>query len=247
MAAPDEPDRKHRWFLPTAVAFLVLAVIAGAMMVVFGPPDEPLAGPRGSDPVVASSAVPEGPALLVDDLDRDRLWLAKTEPDGRSSCTFAGGELHARIEARPLYKCRGPQDNLPTNLSIDTDVRLLTEHSCAAMWFRFKLPRGYLVRICRNNIFVGTHKSSEVAVSRTLPLDNPIQVGGPAVRIGLRITGETVTVTRDGVPVGDAPLGDAEITGRRVLLGVYPDRDAPEDAPAEVTFDHIAIHGPSVR
>ena len=243
LAAPEKPDRRHRWFLPSAVALVVLAVIAGTMMLVFGQPSEPVAE------AIARRTPAEvlGPELLVDDLDKDRLWLAKTEPDGRSSCTFVGGELHARIKARPLYKCRGPQDNLPTNLSLDTDVRLLTEHSCAAVWFRFKLPRGYLVRVCPDNVFVGTHKSSEVAVSRTLPLDDPIPVGGPAVRIGLRITGETVSVLRDGTTIGEAPLGDAEISGRRVLLGVYPDRDAPPDAPAEVTFDRIEIRGPSVR
>ena len=185
--------------------------------------------------------------ILADELDQSRLWLAKTEPDGRSSCTFTDGTLHVRVAQRPLYKCRGPQDRLPADLRIDVGVRLVGANSCAAVWFRFTSNRGYLVRVCPANIYVGTHKSTDVTVSRTLPLDDPIPVGGPPVRIGLQVADDTVTVTRNGAPVGEAPLDDAGLTGSRVLLGVYADRDAPAAGPFEVAFDHIEIRGPGAR
>jgi hypothetical protein len=248
MDEPDTESPRRRWFLPAAIALLVLAVIAGSMMIVFGPPSDPTAGPASPSPTVApsTSAPPPAPLLLADDLDKDRLWLAKTEPDGRSSCVFTGGELHVRIDAKPLYKCRGPQDTLPEDLSIEVGVRLVSEGACAAVWFHFKLPRGgHLVRICQDNIFVGTHQSSDVSVSRTLPLDNPIAVGGPSARISLRVLGDMVTVSRDGVPLGDAPLGRAEISGNRVLLGVFLDRGTPDSGGGEVAFDHIEVRGPT--
>ncbi len=246
---PDpEPGPARRWFLPAAVAAFVLAVIAGAMMLVFDRAADPVSGPSAGEPAAASSsAPPPAPVLIADELDKSRFWLAKTEADGRSVCEFTDGELHVRVDDRRLYKCRGPQDALPADLQINVGVRLIHDKSCAALWFRFKLSRGYLVRVCPSNIYVGTHKNVDVDVSRTLPLDNPIAIGGPSVRIGLQVTGDKVTVTRDGVAVGDAPLGDAEITGSRVLLGVYPDRDAPTAGPFEVAFDHIEILGPGNR
>ncbi|WP_250037938.1 serine/threonine-protein kinase [Paractinoplanes maris] len=249
MDEPDSPSRRRRWFLPVAIALLVLAVITGSMMIVFGPPPATTTAEAGqSSPVAtpATSTAPPGPLLLADDLDKDRLWLAKTEPDGRSSCVFTGGQLHVRIDAKPLYKCRGPQDTLPDDLNIEVGVRLISAGACAAVWFHFKLPRGgHLIRVCQGNIFVGTHQSADVSVSRTLPLDNPIAVGGPPVRIGLRVLGDMVTVSRDGVPLGDAPLGEAEISGNRVLLGVFLDRDALDTGSAEVAFDHIEVRGPA--
>ncbi|GID29642.1 serine/threonine protein kinase [Paractinoplanes brasiliensis] len=247
----DTGERKRRWFLPAAVALLVLTVITGAMMLVFRPMIESAAAPatpQTEPPASSAPAVPPGPLLLADELDRERLWLAKTEPDGKSSCVFVEGELRVRIDTKSLYKCRGPQDALPDDLSIDVGVRLLTGNACAAIWFHFKLPRGgHLVRVCQGNVFVGAHQGTDVTVSRTLPLDQPIVVGGPATRIGLHVAGETVTVTRDGVEIGNAPLGKAEISGNRVLLGVILDRDMPEAEAAEVAFDRIELRGPSAR
>ncbi|MBL7258369.1 serine/threonine-protein kinase [Paractinoplanes lichenicola] len=245
-----DPPRPRRWFLPVAIAMLVLAVIAGAMLVVFSSRADPVAGSGDPDPVVVSSSPtpPPGPVLITDELDEQRLWLAKTEPGGKSSCAFSEGELRVRIDDTSLYKCRGPQDTLPDDMTIDVGVRLLTPNACAAVWFHFKVPSGgHLVRVCQNNIYVGAHQSTAVTVSRTLPLDQPVAVGGPATRIGLRVDGDTVTVSRDGVTLGDAPLSAADIKGNRVLLGIILDRDVPEAGAAEVAFDQIEVRGPSAR
>ncbi|GAA0520361.1 hypothetical protein Ade02nite_12590 [Paractinoplanes deccanensis] len=229
-----EPERKHRWFMPVAAAVLVLAVIAGAMMVIFGREPETSATPPGG-------AVTPMPMLIQDDLAAARYWLPKTEPDGHSACEFTDGSLVARVDGRRLYKCPGPQDQLPAEISAEVGVRLLADNSCAAIWFHFGANKGYLARVCATSVYVGTHKGSEVAVTRTMPLDRPIEVGGPATRVGLRVDDGMVTVTRDGAVVGRAPLTDPQITGSRLLLGVYPDRDAPESGPFRVAFDHIAI------
>ncbi|MEU8818552.1 serine/threonine-protein kinase [Actinoplanes sp. NPDC048796] len=228
----EEPEARRRWFMPVAVAFLVLAVIAGAMMVIFG-----------RDPAETSAEPPpaDQPMIIEDDLAAARYWLAKTEPDGHSACEFADGSLVARVDSRRLYKCPGPQDQLPADINAEVGVRLLSEDSCAAIWFRFGANKGYLVRACANSFYVGTHKGTDVVVTRTMPLDRPLPVNGPATRIGLRVDDGTVTVSRDGAVVGQAPLTDRDISGARLLLGVYPDRDAPQSGPFRVAFDHIAI------
>ena len=250
MEYDPEPEVRRHWFLPFAVALVVLAVIAGAMMVVFGPPpdDRSTAGDPPPSATVSSAAVqgPAVPPLLADDLTTARLWLATSEPDG-SVCRFADGTLVAEVADRRLYKCRGPQDNLPADVHAEVGVRLLTPKACGTIWFRFRGARGYQARICASNIYVGTHKHDVVTVTRTMPLDQPIAVGGPAVRIGLRVQGEEVRITRDGTPVGAARLEDAGLTGRRLTVGVYPARDAPTEGPCRVAFDHIEIREPGER
>ncbi|MEV4350320.1 serine/threonine-protein kinase [Actinoplanes sp. NPDC049596] len=232
MEESPEPEKKHRWFMPSAAAFLVLVVIAGAMMVIFG------RRPAETTPPVAG---PQQPMIIQDDLAAARYWLAKTEPDGHSSCQFTDGSLVARVDSRRLYKCPGPQDQLPDEIDAEVGVRLLSADSCAAIWFHFGANKGYLVRACTNSIYVGTHKGTDVVVTRTLPLDKPITVNGEPTRIGLKVDDGQVTITRDGTVAGSAPLADRQITGARLLLGVYPDRDAPPSGPFRVAFDHIAI------
>jgi predicted Ser/Thr protein kinase len=228
----EPPARRRRWFLPFAVTLLLVATLAGAGMVWFA----------GTKPQTNPASSAPGPIRITDDLATSRLWLAKTEPDGRSSCSFDRG-LVVRIEAKGLYKCRGPQDDLPSDLNVAVGVRLLTENACASIWFRYANPRGYQVRICEDAVYVGTHKEAATRITRTLPLDDPIKVGDPVTRIGLKLSGENVTVLRDGVPMGTVGLADAEITGSRVLLGVFTDRDAPKTGPFAVAFDHIDING----
>ncbi len=241
IVAEPEP-RRRRWFLPFAVTLLLVATLAGAGMVWF-------AGTRpqaGAVPGVSGGAMPgtaggaPGPIRIADDLATSRLWQARTETLG--SCSFDRG-LVVRIEAKGLYKCRGPQDELPQDLNVAVGVRLLTENACASIWFRFQNPRGYQLRVCEDAVYVGTHKSNDVRITRTFPLNDSIKVGDPATRIGLKVSGPAVTVLRDGVPIGTVRLDDAEIIGSRVVLGVYTDRDAPKAGPFAVAFDHIDING----
>ncbi|HEY0000856.1 MAG TPA: serine/threonine protein kinase, partial [Actinoplanes sp.] len=216
---------------------LVLAVVTGAAILVLAPL---------MDRSNAATVADEHPAYLLDDLVQARLWQPTTEPDGRSSCVFSGA-LTVRMLGHGLYKCRGPQDDLPRDMSAAVNVRLLTPGACAAVWFRFGQNRGYQLRICRSSIYLGTHKSKAVNVFRTFPLDSPIEVGGPAVRIGLSAVRDTLEVTRDGSVLGTATLSDPEITGSRLLLGLYTDSDPPPSGPFSVAFDHIEVRDPGQR
>jgi hypothetical protein len=200
---------------------------------------KPNAGATGGVAGGADAAVP-GPFRLTDDLTKSGYWLTRTETEG--SCSFDRA-LVVRRETKGLYKCRGPQDVLPQDLNVAVGVRLLTENACASIWFRFHNPRGYQLRVCEDAVYVGTHKNNDVRIIRTYPLSDEIKVGDPATRIGLKLSGPAVTVLRDGVPIDTIALADAEITGSRVVLGVYTDRDAPKTGPFAVAFDHIDING----
>ena len=237
---PDpEPETRRRWFLPVAVALLVLAVFVGGGIVVFLPIV------KQSDAAVVPRAS-GATTILADDLTGPRLWQASTESDGSTGCAFDGG-LVARVARRGLYKCTGPRDDLPADLDAEVGVRLLTPGACAAIWFRFAQVRGYLLQVCSTSVYVATHRNQKVEVTRTLPLDQPIVAGGPATRIGLHTTVGTLEVTRDGKPVGTAALTGRDLTGNGLLLGVYTDRGAPATGPFAVAFDHIEVRSSAER
>ncbi len=245
MAGPPPPEPRRRWFLPVAVALLVLAVVAGALMVVFGgTPGRPADAVGPPSPSVATPSAPAEMLLIDDDLSRPRYWQAKTLEAEKAECAFEDGALVARRAEKGLYRCAGPPDDVPADFRVEMGVRLLSPNSCAGIWFRFLPWRGYLVRICENTIFVGSHKSAGgVTTTRSFPLDQPLVVGAGPSEIGLRAVGGIVEIERDGTPIGAVPLTDPEITGGRVLLGVYTERGAPQTGPYQVAFSNVRIWG----
>ncbi|GIF25309.1 hypothetical protein Ate02nite_80390 [Paractinoplanes tereljensis] len=244
---PPPPEPRRRWFLPVAVAALILAVVAGAMMLVLGSPagerasasESPADGPSSAPAVTANADV-----LMIDDsLTGPRLWEAKSLPAEKASCSFDGTAMVAHRDTKGVYRCSGPDDGVPDNFRVEVGVRLLTEDSCAGLWFRFAPWHGYLLRVCEKNIYLGTHKDQAVATIRTFPLDAPIEIGAAPTTIEVRAVGNQATVLRDGIEVGTVPLTDAEITGGRVLLGVYTERGAAENGPYDVAFSNVKVWG----
>jgi len=191
--------------------------------------------------------MPSAPAemlLIDDDLSRPRYWQAKTLEAEKAECAFEDGALVARRAEKGLYRCAGPPDDVPADFRAEMGVRLLSPNSCAGIWFRFVPWRGYLVRVCENTIFVGSHKSAGgVTTIRSFPLDQPLVVGAGPSEIGLRAVGGIVEIERDGTPIGTVPLTDPEITGGRVLLGVYTEHGAPQTGPYQVAFSNVRIWG----
>jgi predicted Ser/Thr protein kinase len=240
MPGPPPPEPSRRWFLPVAVAALVLAVVAGAMMLV-------LSGTRGGK--ADASTVPQaftspsaGTLIVEDSLSGPRLWEAKSLPAETASCSFNGG-LIAHRDTKGVYRCSGPDDDIPDNFQAQVGVRLLTKDSCAGIWFRFAPFHGYLLRVCEKNIYLGTHKDQTVGTTRTFPLDNPIAINGAPTTIEVRAVGNQATILRDGAPVGTVPLADPLITGGKVVLGVYTERGAAETGPYEAAFTNVKIWG----
>ncbi|GIM88220.1 hypothetical protein Ato02nite_000130 [Paractinoplanes toevensis] len=244
LPGPPPPEPRRRWFLPVAVAALILAVVAGAMMVVLGSPagERAIASEGPTDG--PSSAAPASDTLVIDDaLTGPRLWQAKSLPAEKASCSFDGTGMVAHRDTKGVYRCSGPDDGVPDDVRVEVGVRLLTEDSCAGLWFRFAPWHGYLLRVCEKNIYLGTHKDQAVATIRTFPLDAPIAIGAAPTTIEVRAVGNQATVLRDGVEVGTVPLTDTQITGGRVLLGVYTERGAAEDGPYDVAFSNVKVWG----
>jgi hypothetical protein len=241
---PPPPEPARRWALPAAVAFLILAVVAGAVMLALS-----LRHPGGDQatPTVTESAqpAPSAPATapdITDGLTRESLWKATALPNGKAHCEFDNGLVATREDSDP-FKCKGPQDEIPPDLRAEVNVRLLTPDSCATIWFRNVAYHGYQLRVCERNIYLGEHGSgAAIPVLRTMPLgDNPIAVGAEHTRIGLVISGDKVQVSRDGIVVGDAALTVKELQAGRLLLGVHSERDAPRNARYEVAFTDLKI------
>jgi hypothetical protein len=213
-------------------------VVAGVAMVGRSWPG---AGAAIEAPPPTQAPLPDDQLLVTDPLHGVRLWQPSVLPAEQASCSFADA-LVVRRETRGSYRCQGPQDTEPVDVEMQVDVRLITQDSCAAIWFRFHDAIGYQVRICQNNIYVGTHKNSNVVVYKTFPLDDdPIMLGALPTTISLKVSGSTVEIGRDGEPVGTVDLVDAEITGGNVVLGIYTERNAPEAGPYEVAFTDIKV------
>jgi len=232
-----EPAPRRRWVLPAALGLLVASVVAGAAMVHAAWPAGESTGPSPAP----SASEPDDRLLVADPLRTVRLWQETAIESERASCMFDGG-LVVRRETRGTYRCQGPQDTEPADLQAEVQVRLLTKNSCAAIWFRFRPYSGYQVRVCENNVYVGTHKNSNVVVYKTFPLDDdPIGIGAPPTTISLTVAGASVQILRDDELIGTVPLVDKEITGGSVVLGIFTERNAPEEGPYAVAFNDIKI------
>jgi predicted Ser/Thr protein kinase len=231
-----DPTPRRPWVLPLAVSLLVIAILGVAGVVTAYWPHGGAPGPAAD-----GELDPDANLLLSDSLLQRRLWQESTDPDEKASCSFNGG-LVVRRETKGVFRCRGPEDAEPDDLQAEVGVRLLTQHSCASIWMRFSPYRGYQVRVCEHNVYVGTHKSADLKVYKTFPLDDaPIGIGAPATRITVTIVGDTLEVLRDGELIGSVPVRDEDIVGGRVMLGIYTERDAPIDGPYEVVFNDIKI------
>jgi len=236
-----DPTPRRPWVLPVAVALLVFAILAvGGAVAVFWP--------KGSGHDASSAAYPgigerepDSPPLLADSLAQERLWQPSTDEREKASCSF-DGSLVVRRQTKGTFRCRGPEDAEPADVQAEVKVRLLTPDSCASIWMRFVRNRGYQVRVCERNVYVGTHKVDDTEVLRTFPLDDAaIAVGSPATRITVSIVGEVLEVLRDGELVGTVAAQDKDITGGRVALGIFTERNAPVKGPYEVAFTDVKI------
>ena len=245
MTGPPPREPARRWALPALVGFLIIAVVAGAVMLAMslrhGGGGGAVANPAGPS-VIPVPSVPADPPWISDSLRRQAYWTAKVQA-GEGGCHFdADLGLVARRDELGTFKCKGPLDEIPADLRVDVAVRLNTAASCAAIWFRNRENLGYQVRVCERNIYHGVHRpTGEVAVRRTFPLEgSPIPVGA-TTRIGLIVKGTTVQIYRDGAQVGVGELTEEGIGAGRVLLGVYNERDAPKAGPYEVAFSDLRI------
>ncbi len=225
-----------------AALMLVSALLVAGSVALVARSESPWGAPRPAPLTSAPADVP--PLLFSDPLSEARLWQESGDDEEKASCAFADGALVVRRERPGSFRCKGPADAEPDDLRTEVSVRLLSKGSCASVWFRFKPWMGYQVRICETGILVGTHKDATAAVLKTFPLaDAPVVIGGPATRITLSTSDGVLDVARDGLSLGSVPLTDPEITGGRVLLGIFTDPAAADHTPPyAVAFDQVDVY-----
>ncbi|GAA2708574.1 serine/threonine protein kinase [Actinoplanes palleronii] len=245
------PEPARRWVLPAAVALLAVALVAG--IAIAAAVMKSRSGDAAKD-AAATPRVTEGAALgaplISDALAAPKFWiptaLDKAPVNQGAHCAFVGGELVAVRENNDVYRCKGPADVLPADLTAEVGVRLEAPGSCAGIWFRFvRVPKlhGYQARVCENHIYVGLHQSDgDVSTLRTFVLPEPIALNAEPTRITLRVRGGTVTVSRDGAEVGSAALTEKDLGAGQLHLGVFSERDAPALGPYQVAFSDIKIY-----
>jgi hypothetical protein len=180
-----------------------------------------------------------GPAFIEDSLARERFW--KFTSDEQGECRFSDGLVAVR-KTRGPYRCDGPDDALTFDQRVDVGVRLMSPDACASIWFRFRKNLGYQVRVCDDQVLVGWHKSTEVRVYRTFPLDKRIAVNDPPTRIRVTASGDTAEITRDGVTLGTVTLDDPDIIAGKVALGIFTEEGGKAGPPEyKVAFNDVKI------
>ncbi|MEH1127446.1 serine/threonine protein kinase [Micromonospora sp. CPCC 206061] len=194
-------------------------------------PSAPAASPTVVSP-------PPSKVVLLDPLTEPSLWPTRDEPVQLATCGYDGGLVVTRGKQGP-YRCRGPMDQY-TDFIFSVDVRLLTEGSCAGMWFRFAQNAGYLARICPEGFYVATHgvnDAAEVTVLRTMPFITPIALD-TKTRIAITVRGSSIALDRDGYRIGE--LTDATFAQGRIVLGIYPEL-TEHQPPFEVAFTNVEV------
>ncbi|MGN9907350.1 serine/threonine protein kinase [Phytohabitans sp. LJ34] len=205
-------------------------------------------GSSGAAPSPSTTAPPTAapttgsprPSELVaqDPLTSPRLWQLRDDKTQLTTCTFEDALVITRGKQGP-YRCPGPMDQL-TDFSMTVDVRLRSEGACAAMWFRFVKAAGYIVRVCPEGFYVGTHgvdDGTTVRVLRSMGFTTPIALDTPT-RVGVSMQGTTITLERDGQQVGT--VTDETFAEGRVVLGIYPETPNHQP-PFTVAFNDVEV------
>jgi hypothetical protein len=193
------------------------------------PSATPTSAGAPTSPAPSASASSRASQVVIDDpLTAPRLWRPRDDEAEKTTCRFDGGLVITR-DQQGSYRCPGPMDAY-TDFTVAVDVRLRTEGACAAIWFRFDGPAGYLLRICREGYYLATHGAGDgktVRGLRTIPFGTEIPLD-TAIRVGVTVEGTTISLERDGDPVGT--VEDSTFTRGRTVLGIFsltPDHDPP--------------------
>jgi predicted Ser/Thr protein kinase len=254
-AAPAaRPVRRWRW-----IAFILAVLAASATVVGVWRDWIPVGGPSGKTGAMSTTApgataasgtsptVPTStgasqsePPLLRDRLASEGRWKTRDDPTNQSTCGFAGALVVTR-QSLGTYRCPGPVDPIE-DFSVAVDIRLLTESSCATIWFRFAdADGGYALRACATGYQLVTHGKGGPSVITPLwthSFDQPLPLDTVA-RVGIVATGRELEFQRDGRTVGT--WRDDTYGSGRLVLGISQD-DAPDAPPPyRVSFANIEI------
>ena len=232
------------WWRSISIAAVVLAVLAGAAIVVgmatgFIRPDAHAAGTPSPSP-----------SINVSYLNLVRNSLRKTVPSGwhdasdkgLGTCRISPDGLTVQLPNNETYRCPGQVVNV-ADFRVAVDVTLLSPTSCAGIWFHFDNQQGYALQVCPDDMRLVSHSTQiETLIDHTL--ETPIAPGVPA-RIEIDVVGANFRFFRDGKV--EFPYYDARgmYPSGHIVLGAFQEKDGtlPEipQTPYAVRFDTIMV------
>jgi serine/threonine protein kinase len=170
---------------------------------------------------LADLAEPNGGVVILQDpLNRPIHWTESSR--NRAGCTVDGAlraERTDRVE-HGEYRCRGPDRAIADDFGISVKTTLLTESSCAGIWFHWNPDGGgQLLKACQDGISIATDQGAQSRTLGALPAAKPIALKKP-VRIHLVVQGETASVWQDGTYAGSVRLPADGPDSGQVQLGI---------------------------
>jgi eukaryotic-like serine/threonine-protein kinase len=144
------------------------------------------------------------------------------------------------------FRCKGNQTQW-TDFSVFVDVTLINKGSCAGVWFRFALEKGYALRICENGYYLVIHghpTSATITLLREFRfIGEPVPLGAKT-RVGITMEGSSFRFYRDGKLVGQFVENEITFARGRITMGVFQVASRPQP-PYQVAFTDLEILTPT--
>ncbi len=224
------PGTRRRRVLAVTAAAVATAAVVGAGVGLLGREKAGPAAPAGTAAPAASAPLVTGPTIF-DSLRRDADFQEWDDENG--TCTYRDGY---RVRTRSAVQCGPtPEDVFPAAQNVGVTVRLSTEESCAAIWFRAHgeagvQPDAYRVAVCPGEVTL----ISVTGAKGEVPIATAKRALGTGAehRMLLVADDREAVVSVDGTAVLRGLLTETGLISGRVVLGAV----AKGGGRADVTF-----------
>lgn len=252
-ALPAKPKRRKR--LAVSLTLSIAAIVAVTIAFLNGmirPPFGLAADALSNSPTRATSPSPSptastSPTLwgVEESMAAPGFWFVDKDHTEtlQSKCVISSGMKATSANAWP-YRCHSGLD--PVNdFQIEVDVQLLTQDSCAGIWFRWDGRRGFLVSLCEDRYQFYLHDESlkpELVTVRTIQLPEKVKLK-QTFRAGIVVRGNVFSFLHNGVelPMGQV-VHDSYPRGKVIMgLGQPVNLATPRPSSFEVMFRNFTI------